>query len=496
MLKPIYRTMQKAAIIGSGIGGLATAVRLAAQGFKVEVFEKNSQPGGKIAQISKEGFRFDTGPSLFTLPELVEELFTLSNKNISDYLDYERIELICRYFYTNGKQLNAFADPKAFARELEYKIGEPAKQTQSYLNRYRDLYNLAAPVFLFNSFHKLKNFTKPEFRNTLFNIHKLDSWLTMAKRNQKSFTSLEARQLFNRYATYNGSNPYQSPATLNMISHLEHNLGAFFPKKGMYQIVEAIYKLALDLGITFHFNTRITRLIHKNKKAQGIESTKGFHQADIVISNSDAATFYRNVLTDVHMPQSVKRPKLSSSAIIFYWGMNRTYPSLDLHNILFSKDYKEEFNSIFKKRVPYHDPTTYLFISAKKVKQDAPEGKENWFVMINAPANYGQNWDDLIKRAKENIIKKIETEIQLPVKNHIEIEHTATPLSIEQKTLSYKGALYGNNSNSMLSAFNRHANFSRKIKNLYFTGGSVHPGGGIPLCLCSAKIVDDLITEK
>ncbi|MEI7504033.1 MAG: hypothetical protein WCJ61_12195, partial [Paludibacter sp.] len=184
-----------------------------------------------------------------------------------------------------------------------------------------------------------------------------------------------------------------------------------------------------------------------------------------------------------------------SSALIFYWGINRQFLELELHNILFSNDYKTEFDKIFKEQTLTNDPTVYLFISSKMVKNDAPEGSENWFVMINAPANNGQDWESLISEARKSIISKINKTFKIDIEQHIVCEQIGSPLTIEKNTLSQDGALYGSSSNSIFAAFLRHPNWLKNIKNLYFVGGSVHPGGGIPLCLASAKIIDQEIPQ-
>jgi phytoene dehydrogenase-like protein len=179
----------------------------------------------------------------------------------------------------------------------------------------------------------------------------------------------------------------------------------------------------------------------------------------------------------------------SSSALVFYWGINKEFPDLDLHNIFFSADYKKEFNNIFKEKTIDIDPTVYIFVSSKMVKSDAPKNCENWFVMVNAPSNSKENWEELIRTTKKNIINKINKSLKTNIEDYIAYEKIASPITIEQETLSKGGALYGNSSNAIFSAFLRHPNFLKSVKNLYFVGGSVHPGGGIPLCLASAKIV-------
>lgn len=189
----------------------------------------------------------------------------------------------------------------------------------------------------------------------------------------------------------------------------------------------------------------------------------------------------------------IKKYQPSSSAVVFYWNMNISFPSLNVHNIIFTKDQKKEFDYIFNKQLIYNDPTIYICSTSKIVKEDAPINCENWFILINSPHDNGQDWEKIKKDLRSNIIRKINTTLKLNVENCIVNEKILTPVDIEIKTLSKFGSLYGSSSNSLQSAFLRHPNFSKTINNLYFCGGSVHPGGGIPLCLNSAKIVSDLI---
>ena len=195
-------------------------------------------------------------------------------------------------------------------------------------------------------------------------------------------------------------------------------------------------------------------------------------------------------------PEKTLNKERSSSALIFYWGISKEFENLDVHNIFFSTDYRKEFDYIFNKHDVFDDPTVYVHISSKVEKSDAPNGKENWFVMINVPSNKNQDWESIIKKARENILKKLSRMLSTEVETLIETEEILNPLLIESKTNSFAGSLYGTSSNDKFAAFFRHPNFSSQIKNLYFVGGSVHPGGGIPLCLLSAKIACEMIAEK
>jgi phytoene desaturase len=329
------------------------------------------------------------------------------------------------------------------------------------------------------------------------NLPKLGIFGTMNEANQKLFKNPKIVQLFNRYATYNGSDPYQTPATLNIIPHLEYNLGAFFPKKGMVSITDSLVKLAESLGVKFYFGEKVEEIVAPQPpegeffdlKLQGRNSPSGGWGA--IVSNMDVTHTYRQLLPREKHPNFLLNQPKSSSGVIFYWGIKKQFPELDLHNILFSDNYSEEFRTMFEQKTIYKDPTVYINITSKHKLDDAPAGCENWFVLINAPANNGQNWDEIIAQTKENVLKKISRILGQNISELIECETILDPRTIESKTSSAQGALYGNSSNNRFAAFLRHANFSSKIKNLYFVGGSVHPGGGIPLALSSAKIMSD-----
>lgn len=486
-------TKRSAIVVGAGIGGIASAIRLAIKGYRVRLFEANNFAGGKLSEISNGKYRFDAGPSLFTLPQLVDELFRLAGKDPKDYFSCSKLNIICKYFYPDGTIINAFQDVDRFATEVERKTTVNATQVKRFLNHCRTLYELTADIFLFRSFHRLNTFFSRKMLTSVSQWWKLDAFSTMHNKLEKTFHDKRVVQLFDRYATYNGSNPYVAPATLNVIPHLEHNIGAFFPSEGMYSIVKALLTLAKEVGVELLLNTRVEEIIIQNRKVSGVRDAFGKkHQATIVVSDVDIVYAYE-LMPFLKLSKKYLSYERSTSALIFYWGITKSFPELELHNILFSNDYKTEFDHLFNKKQVYSDPTVYIFISGKKVAADAPAGCENWFVMINVPENAGQDWDKVIEEARSNILQKINAMLQVELSSLIESERILDPRSIEARTFSYQGSLYGNSSNSMFAAFRRHPNFIRKVKNLYFTGGSVHPGGGIPLCLASAKIVDEMI---
>lgn len=486
---------KRAIVIGSGIAGIAASIRLARAGFCVTVLEKNEFTGGKLSELRSGGYRFDAGPSLFTLPSLVDELFTLCGENPRDHFHYTRLETICRYFYPDGTILDSFADNRRFADELEAKTGEPASNTLKYLKACARKWELTSDVFIFSDFSDYKTFLSRSFLKGLANVGELHVLETMHAYHRRTFKTPYAVQLFDRYATYNGSDPYRVPATLSVIPHVEHGMGAFIPDRGMYAIVESLTALARRHGVVFKTGERVTSIAHKGNCVRGVETEINWYDADIVVANADAVSVYRYLLEDSTEEKKWAAQERSTSALVFNWGMKAEFPELDMHNIFFSENYPAEFQALFGSKTVYDDPTVYVFVSSKHVRSDAPPGCENWFTMINVPENVGQDWDMLVNRARELILNKLSRRLGKNLADLIETELVEDPRWIEQRTSSVNGSLYGPSGNSRWAAFMRHANRSSRYRGLYFCGGSVHPGGGIPMCLSSAKITANLIQK-
>lgn len=483
------------AIIGAGIAGISAAIRLRLQGFNVTVFEANNYPGGKLTAFDGNGYRFDMGPSLFTMPQFVEELFALADKNPKDYFGYKRKEVVCNYFFEDGTTFTAHAKPEDFAAEAEAVFGVDKNVIIDYFERSKKKYDLTAALFLEKSLHKFSTYLSSQTLKAIFNLSVLDINSTLNEVNEKLIKNKKLVQLFNRFATYNGSSPYLTPGIMSMIPHLEQHFGTYFPKGGMHQITLSLYHLAKEIGVDFEFESKVEEIITENNKAVGIKVNSEILPFDIIVSNADVVPTYRKLLPKHKAPEKILAQPRSSSALIFYWGIRHSFPNLDLHNIFFSEDYQTEFDFIFNKKTVSQDPTVYINITSKDEPTDAPAGCENWFTMINVPSNTGQDWDAIIADARTNILKKLSTLLNKDIETLIDYEFVLDPRGIESKTQSYQGALYGASSNNKFAAFLRHPNFKNDIKNLYFCGGSVHPGGGIPLCLLSGKIVSELIEK-
>lgn len=485
--------MKKVVVIGSGIGGLAAAIRLASKGYKINVFERNDGPGGKLSFFEQDGYTFDAGPSLFTQPQNIEELFEVAGEPIQDYFTYRKIPISCHYFWEDGKRIKAFTDKRAFAAELQEKLNEHPVTVIEYLKKAEEIYEKIGKIFIDHSLHHKDTWLNKRVIPAIKATRKEYLFQSMHEYHQKIFRSPKTIQLFDRFATYNGSNPYMAPAMLSMIPHLEQNEGTFYPEGGMISITNALYRLALKKGVDFHFNTKVEKILQAKGRVSGVHANGSFAGADIVVSNMDVYYVYRDLLQDERAANEILKRERSSSALIFYWGIKKQFPDLHLHNIFFSKDYEKEFHHLFNDGTMYHDPTIYINITSKMESVHSPLGTENWFVMVNAPAYRDQDWDSMQQEVRTNILGKLKRMMGTDIASLIETERVLNPKGIEYSTLSHMGSLYGTSSNSKWAAFLRHRNDSTKLKGLYFTGGSVHPGGGIPLCLKSAKIVSEQI---
>lgn len=489
--------MKSVGIIGAGLGGLSASIYLKSKGWEVDVYEAQSFPGGKVAEEYFDGYRFDTGPSLVTMPWVFEDVFKTAGKDINNELTVVKLKEICTYYLSDGNYIKAWSDIEKFGFDLEQIVPGSKKSLSKYLKKAEKIYSLGGEFFLTQAIHEIRNLLKPSILFKMIRFAGIHPFSTLNKINKKYFRDPRIVQLFNRYATYNGSNPYQTPATMMIIPFVEYNGGGYGIKEGIYEIPKKIHKAAEDLGVQFNFKQKVEKINIQKNKIFGIKSTSGEKNYDVVISNADVLYTYDKLLGLPNSKEARRYRKLepSSSGIVFYWGINRTFKELSVNNIFFSSDYAAEFRAIFENNTMAEEPTVYVNITSKLTPSDAPKDCENWFVLLNAPADNSQNWDLLVSNARKAVIDLLSKRLGTNIKSHIETERILTPPEIEKRTGSKYGSLYGISSNLMTSAFLRHRNRSKRIKGLYFCGGSAHPGGGMPLVLLSGKICAELVEK-
>ena len=479
-------------IIGAGLGGLSAAIYLSSKGFRVSVFEKNSYAGGKAGVLKREGFRFDTGPSVITMPFILRDLFNACNEDIEDYLTIKRLNNNCKYFYPDGTILNAYSDPEKLGDEIASKTSDTAKAVKRYFDHCANIYDLTSEQFLFSPEINIKSFLKPRAIKSLLSSFRIDPFRTMHNANTRFFSDPKTIQLFDRFATYNGSDPYRAPATLNIIPHVELNLGSYIISEGIAAVPATLKKLAEHKGVVFYPDHRVDKILISGKSAVGLRVKDKDHFFSSVVSNLDVRNTYQYLVGEDYKENG----EPSMSGIVFYWGIKGNYDSIETHNILFSENYKKEFEDITIHKRCADDPTIYIYVSSKYKSDDAPAGYENWFVMVNTPYDSGQDWELEIKRIREIVKRKIQKVTGINMSDKIIFEDILSPSDIEAETGSLHGSIYGFSSNNITSAFRRPPVKSPHYKNLFFCGGSVHPGGGIPLVLLSGKHVSELISRE
>lgn len=473
-------------------------MRLSARGWTVDVFEKLPNAGGKANTESRGGYRFDTGPSLVTMPDVFEDLFAAAGETMRDDLEFVRLSPICRYFYPDGVVLDSDSDPEKFGAELARVTGDPGYRgrLRRYLRHARTIHDLTRGIFLENpldakSILRLKNLP------ALLQLPRIDAFRSLDRANASFFPHPKIRQLFDRYATYNGSSPYRAPATLTIIPHVEYAGGGYAVKNGITGIPSALERLARKKGARFFFGAPVEKIVCEQGRVTGVRVNGEFRPYPVVVSDVDVRVLYRDLLDDPGAPAARRYRKLepSSSGLVFTWGIRREFPSLLVNNIFFSGDYPSEFADIFDRaRIPA-DPTVYVNITSKVTPSDAPAGGENWFVLVNAPCDSGQDWAAETRRARRAVLDRLSRALGTDVEKLIETEGVLAPPDIESRTGSAGGALYGISSNTPGAAFLRHPNRSARHRGLYLCGGSGHPGGGMPLALLSGKIATDLIRQ-
>ena len=488
---------KKAVVIGGGIGGLCGAVRLARMGWDVHLYEKNSVAGGKMGRISEAGFYFDTGPTLITMPFVLEELFSFCGCSMDDYLSLVPVDPVCRYFYADTEPFDAVTDTAAMEESIGRRFPADRGRYARFMKYSRAIYDASLDTFITFPIHELRRMMRLRNLRLLPSLFRIDALRTVHRSVCRFFKDPHLVQLFDRYPTYNGSDPFQAPATLNVIPHVELGLGGFYIQGGLYTLVRALKDLAGMLGVSIHTNTEVTEIFHQGGRVTGIRAGIDTVAADSVLCNADVVYSHQALLPGLGSEaKRLSRLEPSLSGIVFCWGVRGHFQSLAQHNILFSRDYRKEFNQIFRQLTIPDDPTIYISVSSKADREHAPEGHENWFVLLNMPyVSPGHVWDgQTVSQIKTGILEKLRT-FGLDVEKDIVFERVITPKDFDVLFHSNRGSIYGISSNTAGSAFTRPPNRSRKIKGLYFAGGSTHPGGGVPMCMLSAKIAADLMQE-
>jgi phytoene desaturase len=495
-------------IIGAGIGGLSAAICLAVAGKRVVIFEKNKITGGKMGEWSQDGFRWDTGPSVITMGHVFEDLFRLAGRRLEDYLTLLPVEPLTRYFYPDGVILDATRDLPRMLAQIERIEPRDVEGYLSYLAYAARIHRITGPVFIYDHPPRPRSF----LRVPVTEWAAADPFRTMDQSIRRFVRSPHLRQLLGRFATYVGGSPYEAPATLNVIAHVELSGGVWYPKGGIYAIARALTHLAEQLGVEIHTSCPVQSIGVANGRVTGVELADGeIVAAPVIIANVDVTTIYDQLLPGFPITRrrldKLQAMPPSCSGLVMLWGVGpdslesegnvaaQQALSLAHHNIFFSADYSREFHQIFREGVPPDDPTIYVAITSKTDPQHAPVGHENWFVLVNVPAMNGRfDWSKDAPAYRRRIFDKL-GRYGLDVESRIVSERMLTPVDLAGESGAWRGALYGASANSKWTVFRRPHNRSSDIQGLYFTGGTTHPGGGVPMVVLSGGVAAELVLE-
>ncbi|QPC46538.1 phytoene desaturase family protein [Mangrovibacillus cuniculi] len=489
---------KKVVVVGGGIAGMSASIRLAVAGYDVTIMEKGERLGGKLNVRGGMGYSFDTGPSILTMPWTLEKLFASAGKNLHDYVTITRVEPGWRTFFEDGTKLDLHADLVEMMEEIERVAPKDKNAYLDYLSYANKMYELNKKSFYHQSISGL-----PDLRqlHSLRELLQMDPLKSMDQATRKYFKSKYLQQLMNFLIMYIGSSPYNAPAVLSQLAHVQVGVGVHYVQGGMYKIAEAMKSLLEELQVKVVLDTKVEQINVNGNRTTGVTINGGeVVPADLVVSNLEAIPAHQTLLTDYPKQQQALSElqdfQPTVSGLVLLLGVNREYPELKHHNFFFAKDQKKEFVQMFDQGKITDDPTVYVGISSKSDSTQAPDGKENLFVLTHVPPlKDGEDWNVYKDSYRELVLNKLERMGVTGLRQHIEWEYQFTPNDIQQLYGSNGGSIYGAVTDRKLNGGFKVPNRSAHVENLYFVGGSTHPGGGVPMVCLSGQLTADLILK-
>ncbi len=485
-------------VIGGGMGGLAAAIGLAARGARVTLLEKNERLGGKLNIWESDGFTFDTGPHVLTMPWAIDEVFAAAGRRLADSVPLVPLETVCRYHFPGGSPsfLDAPADPDAAARAIEAFAPGEAAGFRRFLAYARQVSDATTEPFLKQDFGaSVRGVPSPAQWRQLGQFLALKPWRSLRDVVRACFSDPRLRQVFELYALYSGSHPARCSGIFATVADVQWCQGTYYVPGGLYKLAQSLFNIAQDLGINIHTKTPVAEIVVKAGRARGVVTEDGTRWfADAVVCNMDCLAALpalvppenRRLWTD----RRVDGIEPSTSAFLLLLGVQGTYPQLAHHNSFLAHDPNTEFHSIFDDQRPADDPTIGVACQSVTDPTKAPPGCSNLFVMTNPPAlSNAFDWNLGAASYRERVLSKLEAMGLPDLRQRIIVEQMWTPLDLQARYGAYRGAIYGLSSNGWRQGFLRPPQVSPDVRGLYFVGGSTHPGGGLPLCALSGTNV-------
>ncbi|MBN1443688.1 MAG: phytoene desaturase [Planctomycetes bacterium] len=489
--------MKKVIVIGGGLGGISAAASLAAEGFQVEVIEKNAHLGGKLNVLEKEGFSFDLGPSILTMPHIFERLFTRAGKRMEDYVEIEELRPHWRNFFEDGTTIDLYPTGRETAEQSERLSREDGEDLERFLAYSRKLYESTLPSYFDRGIDTFWGMMK--FHGVLRALFEFDALATVDQGVRRHIKNRYLVDILNYFVKYVGSSPYDAPALMNLLAHVQSEFGLWYVKGGLFNLAKGLARLLGDLGVKTTLQTEVVRLDVKDRRVTAARLADGTaREADIFISNMEVIPACRDLLGE--SPSSLRRFRRfepACSGLVLHLGVDREYPHLAHHNFFYARDSKKHFSAVFREKTLSEDPTIYLVAAARTDRSQAPEGCENIKVLPHIPHIQDPPFtrEDYLA-LRERVLDKLERMGLDGLRRHIIVEDMWTPDDIQRMYYSNRGAIYG-------VVADRRKNFGLKAPkksdrhdNLYFVGGSVNPGSGMPMAALSGQQVRDRIAAR
>jgi len=486
---------QHIVVIGAGLGGLSAAISLATEGFSVDLLEKNDKVGGKLNVLQKDGFTFDLGPSILTMPHIFQKLFEKAGRKMEDYVSIETVEPHWRNFFEDGSTLDLSADPVRMKQELDKLGPDTAKEFEQFLAYSKQLCEITEQGYFehgIDSFWELIN-----HYGAMRSLLDFDVFRSMDQGVRRFIKDPKLVDILNYFIKYVGSSPYDAPALMNLLPYIQFGYGLWYIKGGMYGMAQALQKLAEELGVTIRVNSEVAEIQHAEGRVTGVRLGDGsVIAADIVVSNMEVIPAYQQLLKNQDREiRRLQRFVPSCSGLVLHLGVDRIYDQLAHHNFFYSDHPREHFNAVFHSKRLSDDPTIYLVAPVKSDPGQAPEGCEIIKILPHIPHLDPKQplQPEDYAALRERVLIKLERMGLTDLRKHIVCEESWTPVDIQQRYYSNRGSIYGVVADRFKNLGFKIPQRSRQFSNLYFVGGSVNPGGGMPMVTLSGQLVRDKI---
>lgn len=493
----------KTAIVGGGLAGLAAAVQLAGRGQQVTLFEQNAHLGGKMNVWKSKGYTFDMGPTIITMPDVLQRLFSSVDRRVENYIQMISLDPQWRAIFADGSKFDLYSSLEGMATEMARFAPQEMSNYLRFLAYAHRMYDISDKWFFWKPYGSLQDVMKESAflsPQSLALASSLDPMTSMHQAIRKHFNDPRLAQLFEHFVQYVGSSPFLAPAILSLIPYVQIALGCWYPMGGTGAIAAGLTKLCDEFGVEVRLNTPIERIEVREGRVRGVVANSQLHHADVVIANSDIVRTFTDLIpgeeSETFLRRNEGRLEPACSGVVLYLGCRKRFTSLAHHSFLFSADSDAEFRDIYERRIPHPDPTIYLALPSLTDPTVAPPGCEAVYALAHTPYIASEyDWNHYADAYREILIDKMERCGMTGLRDSIETERRITPLDLERLYSVNKGAIYGVVTRRGLTSAFKTGNRSAHIQGLYFAGGSVNPGAGVPMALMSGQVAAACVLE-